>query len=71
MITITDYNSEKFDVDKLDQMANIILRSLRIADGPWQCLQTFWILYTRVCGEKISRLNFLQQLAKELCPIDQ
>ena len=72
--TITYYNDTKFGVDVVDQMARKY--TTKAASFRWT-LQVFfnildlaainaWILYKECTGSKLSRKDFLFQLAKEL-----
>lgn len=72
--TIAYYNKTKFGVDVVDQMARKYIS--KSASFRWP-LQVFfnildlaainaWILYTECTGSKLSRKEFLFQLAKEL-----
>lgn len=72
--TIKFYNSTKFGVDMTDQMARKY--SVKSKSRRWP-LQIFfnildlaginsWVLYKEATGEKISRQQFLFQLAEEL-----
>lgn len=72
--TITFYNKTKFGVDVVDQMTRKY--SVKAGRRRWP-LQVFfnildlaainvWILYKECTGSKISRKNFIFQLAEEL-----
>jgi hypothetical protein len=71
--TITFYNSTKYGVDVVDQMARKY--SVKAGSRRWP-LQVWynvldlaginsWVLYRQVTGKKISRRNFILQLATE------
>lgn len=72
--TITYYNQTKFGVDVADQMAKKY--SVKSSSRRWP-VQVFynildlaainaWIIYKQTTGKKISRLNFLMDLAESL-----
>lgn len=72
--TIRFYNSTKFGVDMTDQMARKY--SVKSKSRRWPAQVFFnildlaginsWVLYRETTGEKISRQQFLFQLAEEL-----
>ena len=72
--TVSFYNSTKYGVDVLDQMCRKY--SVKAASRRWPVHVWYnildlaainaWILYKSVTGQKISRRNFIVQLAEEL-----
>ena len=74
-ITVTDYNAGKFGVDIVDQMAKKYSTKCSTRRWPVAVFANVldltsinaWILYSRVCEQKISRRNFILSLVKEMC----
>ncbi|QQP40121.1 Uncharacterized protein FKW44_014061, partial [Caligus rogercresseyi] len=69
--TIEYYNHTKFGVDSLDQMCRLYSTKMAVFNNILDIAGiNAWILYKETQQDKITRRQFLQELAMELCRTD-